>query len=445
MRKRCGTRNAVHNEIDLARISEHRNRGLAHVVQRTIEFERAIDDTAKLGQVSLLLRHALLIVDIGARAKPAHDLAGLVVHRCASGKKPASTSVSADQAMLHFVGHTICGRALPPLARRGPVCRMDQRLPSLRAGQLRKRASSIFDHRVVCVVVFSARVGRPNELGQSFGDRAHLPIAHLMGGALIVDVHRRTDAMERRARPEVDPAQQVPAVHSVRAATQPKVRFRTAAAQRAHQDRQIERMDERVALLDRRSRRQPSVVRPRPVDKRQPVLTVGGPNQDRQCVSEIPEPIVADPIVVVPVANRKPLVQASLAVANRHEACGKDRIRIVPGTQSQADFERVRTARRRREFIQCLRKIERVNGELPAVPQRMLEIEAGKCRPSGIGVGANAVSVRDEHSTPGALRERAQRGGFELAHRTGSHDLELVSTHRRTATKRPSAYSRLRA
>ena len=213
----------------------------------------------------------------------------------------------------------------------------------------------------------------------------------------------------------------MPTIRLVRAPTQAKIDFVPSAAKRTHEHRQIEGVNERIAFVDRRAGRQPRVLEPRAIDEGQAILVIGRPEHDRQGIGEIPKPVVGGVFDIGAIADGKPFAQASIAFARRHERGRKESILVLGRTQTKADLERLLTAHSGSELGEDTWKIVRVDRKLPAVSAGMRRVQAGERAPGRVCINACPIRLGHEHGAAQALREHAQRGGFELAHRTGGH------------------------
>ncbi len=133
---------------------------------------------------------ALLVVDVGARAEPADDLATLAVLGQPPDQKPAKGPVPPPQPLFDLIALAAV-EGLGP-APQDPVAllRMQERRPLIEAGGRRIRPE-IVEPSPVDVFAIPPRVGHPEDLGYRLGERAEPRLAlaqGLLGGPTVGDL-----------------------------------------------------------------------------------------------------------------------------------------------------------------------------------------------------------------------------------------------------------------
>ena len=120
------------------------------------------------GEKGQFLFDRFLVVDIGAGADPAGQLAGDIEKRRTPRDEPAVISLAIADAIFHIVDTLAFDRRRPDLARALAVVGMDELQPARPEGFL-GRLSGIIAPRLVEVVRHAHGIRGPDELGEGIG------------------------------------------------------------------------------------------------------------------------------------------------------------------------------------------------------------------------------------------------------------------------------------
>ena len=197
---------ALDEHVDGAEVGDPRHCEPRCVLERPRVVERATEHPTGLGEEALAILGGAAVVDIGIRAEPAHDPAGLVAHRQRASEMPPPRPVArARDSELGLVG-VAGGECLGPAREhQGDVVGVDHVVPA-RSQQLLRGAPEVLDHPLVDVVEIAARQSRPHLLRNRVAEEAvaRLALALECGELLLAQelglpaAARRSSARARR-------------------------------------------------------------------------------------------------------------------------------------------------------------------------------------------------------------------------------------------------------